>query len=199
MLERTICSVALVVAAAFGQTDLPHAAPNSVGLVPGEKLVNLWGAEQMYGPLVRGELTIDTRAKEWHARIAGFDAVVQHDEQQVSFALTGDRGEFRGRLSTDKKQIAGQWVQAPGVTLRQRYASPVRLRELAPGVWRGAVVPLDDRISFFLMIDRTTGGRVTAYIRNPEHNWFGRGTYEVSTTGNTIALTRGEQQLKGRY
>jgi CubicO group peptidase (beta-lactamase class C family) len=199
MLQRTIWSVVFLVAVAVGQTDSSRAAPEHVGVLADEKLVGLWGVEQMYGPLVRGELTIDGRSDEWRAHIAGCDAVVQHHGQEVSFILTGDRGEFRGRLSADKKQIAGQWIQAPGATLHQRYASPVRLRELAPDVWRGTVAPLDDRITFFLMIDRTTGGKVTAYIRNPEHNWFGRGAYEVSTTGNTIALTRGEQRLEGSY
>jgi len=48
-----------------------------------EKLVGLWGTEQMYGPMVRGELTIDARGSEWHAYFAGFDAVVQHREQQA--------------------------------------------------------------------------------------------------------------------
>src|SRR5215813_9815905 len=191
MLQRAICLIVLLAVGAFGQTNTSNATPESGGLVPNEKLVGLWCTEQMYGPLVRGELTIDSRPNEWQANIAGFDAVVQHDEQQVSLKLPGDRGEFRGRLSADKTLIVGQWIQAPGATVHQRYASPVRLKGIASGVWRGVVVPLDDRVSFFLTIDRTTSGGITAYIRNPEHNWFGRGTYEVRTTGNTIALTRG--------
>ena len=164
-----------------------------------EKFLGLWGAEQMYGPIVRGELTIDTREKEWHAYIGGFDAVVEHHEQQLRFRLAGDQGEFRGRFTTEKKQIVGQWIQAPGFTLNQRYASPVRLEELVAGVWRGVVAPLDSRITFFLMIDRKGDGSAGAYIRNPEHNWFGRGTYALSTSGTTITLKRGEQQLEGRY
>jgi hypothetical protein len=164
-----------------------------------EKFLGLWGAEQMSGPIVRGELTIDTREKEWHAYIAGFDAVVEHHEKQLGFRLARDQGEFRGRFTTDQEQIVGQWIQAAGFTLKQRYASPVRLKELVAGVWRGAVAPLDSRITFLLMIDRKGDRSVGAYIRNPEHNWFGRGTYALSTTGTTITLKRGEQQLEGRY
>jgi len=164
-----------------------------------EKLVGLWGAEQMYGPMVRGELTIDARGSEWHGYIAGFDTVIQHREQQLRFALAGDHGEFRGRFAADKKQILGEWTQAPGFTLNQRYTSPVRLKELVRGVWRGVVAPLDGRITFFLMVERKADGSIGAYIRNPEHNWFGRGTYTLSTTGDKVTLKRGEQQLEGRY
>jgi CubicO group peptidase (beta-lactamase class C family) len=159
-----------------------------------EKLLGLWGAEQMNGPAVRGELTIDTRGSEWHATISGFDAVVEHPEQQLHFALAGNHGEFRGRFIADKEQIEGQWIQAPG-----RYASPIRFKELTHGMWRGIVTPLDDRITFFLMVERKADGSLGAYIRNPEHNWFGRGTYAISRSGDKVSLRRGEQQIEGKY
>ena len=166
---------------------------------PVEKLPGLWAAEQTYGPMVRGELTIDTRGSEWHAYIAGFDAAVEHRKQQVRFALPGDQGEFRGRWAADKKQILGEWIQPPGPTASQRYASPVRLQELMRGVWRGTVAPLDQRITFFLMVDRNADGNLGAYIRNPEHNWFGRGWYVLTASSDKVTLTRGKQQLEGRY
>jgi CubicO group peptidase (beta-lactamase class C family) len=161
---------------------------------PEEKFLGLWGVEQMYGPMVRGELTIDGRGKDWHAQISGFDAAVELSEQQVRFRLPGNQGEFRGRVAAGKKQILGQWIQMP-----QRYASPVRLSELIPGVWRGMVVPLDERITFFLMVSRKADGSLSAYIRNPEHNWFGRGSYAWIAKGDAVTLKRGEQEIAGRY
>ncbi len=160
-----------------------------------EKLVGLWGTEQTNCPMIRGELTIDTRGPEWHAYIAGFDVVVEHSEQRLRFALAGDRGEFRGRVAADGMQIEGQWIQAAD----QRYASPVRFKELDRGVWRGIVAPLDERITFFLMVERKADGSLAAYIRNPEHNWFGRGTYAVSMTGDKVTFKREGQQIEGHY
>jgi len=164
-----------------------------------EKLLGLWGMEQTYGPTVRGELTIDSRGGGWHAQIAGFDAAVELREQQLRFALAGDRGEFRGRFTTGKKEILGEWIQSPVIALNQRYASPVRLAEVVRGVWRGVVEPLESRVTFFVMIERQADGSIAAYLRNPEHNWFGRGTYALSTTGGRITLKRGQQLLEGRY
>ena len=166
---------------------------------PGEKLLGLWRAEQIYGPMARGDLTIDARGPEWHARIAGFDVVVEHPGPLLRFELPGDQGEFRGRWAADKRKILGEWVQPPGPTLNQRYASPVRLQELMRGVWRGTVTPLDQRVMFFVMIERKADGSLGAYIRNPEHNWFGRGTYVLTRKGDEVTLQRGGQQIEGRY
>ncbi|MGH9579656.1 MAG: hypothetical protein ACRD2R_01575, partial [Terriglobales bacterium] len=166
---------------------------------PEEKLAGLWGVEQTFGPMARGDLTIDARGAEWHARIAGFDVLVEHREQQLRFELPGDQGEFRGRWAADKREILGEWVQPPGPTLGQRYASPVSLRELVRGVWRGTVTPLDQRVAFFVMIERKADGSLGAYIRNPEHNWFGRGTYVLTKKGDEVTLQGGRQQIEGRY
>ena len=164
-----------------------------------DKLLGLWGVEQTYGPAVRGELTLDSRGSMWLAQIAGFDAAVEQHEQQLRFALPGGRGEFRGRFTADKLEIVGQWIQPAVIAMNQRYASPVRLVQVVRGVWRGVVVPLESRVTFFVMLERKADGSVAAYLRNPEHNWFGRGPYTYSKTGDTISLKRGQQQLGGLY
>ena len=170
------------------------------GLSPSDdKLLGLWGVEQTYGPTVRGELTIDSRGGIWLAQIAGFDAAVEQHEQQLRFALPGGRGEFRGRFTADKLEIVGQWIQPAVIAMNQRYASPVRLAQVIRGVWRGVVAPLESRVTFFVMLERKADGSVAAYLRNPEHNWFGRGPYTFSKTGDTISLKRGQQQLGGLY
>ena len=90
-------------------------------------LVGLWGAEQVFGPLVRGNLIIDGRAPQWRASIAGFDVPVERDQNRVNFILPGDAGEFRGHLSTTSKTIDGDWIQPAGVVNNNRYATPVHL------------------------------------------------------------------------
>ena len=60
-----------------------------------DPLVGLWGVEQAYGPLARGELTIDGRSETWHAQINGFDVAVIH-ENGIKFVLPDGNGDFRG-------------------------------------------------------------------------------------------------------
>ncbi|HEV8523762.1 MAG TPA: serine hydrolase [Terriglobales bacterium] len=160
------------------------------------ELVGLWGAEQMFGPMVRGELILDGRGGGMRARIAGFEVAVERQKGRVRFVLPGDKGEFRGRVETDGKVIRGLWIQPPGFALNQRYASPVELSLLAPQVWRGQVVPLDHRTSFYLTIERGADGSLPAYLRNPEANWFGQNHYDFSRDGDKIALRCRQQPLR---
>src|SRR5580704_9857355 len=122
-------------------------------------LVGLWGCERSFGPLVRGELTIDARGDEWRARIAGYDVPVEHTSfdrtnGEIHFALPGVAGKFRAHLNlrADGNRIVGHWIQLAGVAFYaySGYASPVELSEVAPRVWRGEVVPLDERASFYI-------------------------------------------------
>ncbi len=145
-----------------------------------DELVGLWGSESLLGPLVKGELTVDGRMTQWRARIGGFDVPVRAADRTVSFTLPGQSGEFRGQLRDAGKQIAGHWIQGAGpYPYNNRYASPVELVEVAPRVWRGTVNPLEQRISFYLQVDRSSAGGLTAFIRNPEANLFRGRTWDV--------------------
>jgi CubicO group peptidase (beta-lactamase class C family) len=175
---------------------------------PVSALVGLWGSEQSFGPLVRGELTIDARGDEWRARIAGYDVPVEHTgfdhtNGEIHFALPGDAGKFRGRLhlSANGKRIVGHWIQLTGVAFYNSsgYASPVELSEVAPLVWRGEVVPLDEKASFYVSIQQTPDG-LKAFLRNPEANYFRRRTFDVELKeGAVTLLQKGEVQLRGSY
>src|SRR5262245_57732967 len=70
-------------------------------------LVGLWGSERVFGPEVRGELTLTRQGTEWHASIGSFEAPVRADNGKLSLALPGARGEFRGRLRRDEASIVG--------------------------------------------------------------------------------------------
>src|SRR5579872_3996972 len=107
---------------------------------PADKLIGLWGNEQVFGPEVSGELTLDGRADTWQARIAGYEVPVKRDHDDLSFTLPGDQGEFRGHLQKDGA-IEGQWIQPETVTGGTRYASPVTLAAAGAQVWRGQIEP----------------------------------------------------------
>lgn len=148
-------------------------------------LVGLWGSEQMFGPTVRGQFTIDARDSQWFARIAGYRVPVEHNQKAVTFRLPGDAGEFRGHISADSNRVAGQWIQT---TQDQGYATPIQLLELSKGIWQGVLTPLDDRLSLYVLVRREANGSTTAFIRNPDFNYLGRSSYHVALTDQAVTL-----------
>src|SRR5438105_10103482 len=165
-------------------------------------LVGLWGAEQVFGPLVRGDLIIDGRTPQWRASIAGFNVPVERDQNRVTFILPGGAGEFRGHLSTTSKTIDGDWIQPAGVVNNNRYATPVHLTPLNTSVWRGAVLPLDDRISLYVSLHAKPDGSLTAFITNPEFNDFRRRSYDVTLKDGTVTFSNPKQandRFEGRF
>jgi CubicO group peptidase (beta-lactamase class C family) len=169
---------------------------------PATALLGLWGSEQSFGPLVRGELTIDARTDQWRARIAGYEVPVEHAKNEIDLALPGDAGKFRGHLSASGKQIVGHWIQLLGVAFYNYsgYASPLELSEVAPRVWRGEVVPLDELASFYISVQQAPDGSLKAFIRNPEANRFRGQTFDVELKeGAVTLLEKGEVQLRGTY
>jgi len=154
-----------------------------------QKLVGLWGSENDYGPAVRGTLTLDGRQTDWRASIAGFDVAVKHMGDAVNFTLPGNQGEFRGTLQAGGKEIRGEWIQPPGFTNNNPYATPLTLTRGAEQVWQGDVSPLDDRLSLYVLISKQQDGTLSAAIRNPEFNFGRRGAYAVSVDGSHATLT----------
>lgn len=155
-----------------------------------EELVGLWGNEQILSPMLRGELTIDARGPTWQATIGGFNAPVQHEKDRLAFTLPGGQGEFRGQMSANPKRILGHWIQPSSINpYNQRYASPVELSEVSADVWRGNVSPLEYRVSSYISIQRADDGTLTAFIRNPEANFFHGRTYKVELKGDSVTLS----------
>src|SRR4051812_36339349 len=162
---------------------------------PEDALAGLWGMERSFGPVVRGELTIRHDATGWRAQVAGADAPGAAVGDEVRFSFAGDRGELRARLAGPPSAI---WIQPPTVANDTRFASPVNLRALAPGVWRGEVAPLDDQLSIYLRVSRLPDGSLEALLRNPEQNL--RGRYRVTVRGDAVRLInieRAADQLDG--
>jgi CubicO group peptidase (beta-lactamase class C family) len=169
---------------------------------PSNPLAGLWGTEQSFGPLVRGTLTIDARQSQWRAAIAGFEVPVERDGNQLKFSLPNGAGDFRGRLDPTSNTINGQWIQSVGVVNNNRYATPVRLVSVNKLVWTGRVVPVDERVSFYVPIRQQPGGSMTAVIINPEFNLFRRRSYDVTVNGSNIAFTnpkRPQDRFNGTY
>ena len=177
---------------------------NAQNTVPGPKqgLAGIWGTEQCLGPLVRGILIIDGRYQQWHASIAGFDVLVDHGKGRIAFALPYSLGEFRGRLETSSNAIIGEWIQPAGIVLNNQYASPIQLQSHGSPVWIGTVIPLEDRVSFYVSVQPQSNGSYTAFIANPEFNLFRHRTYDVVQEGASLIFTNPKQpnqRFQGTY
>ncbi len=155
----------LAVAPALGPLDGAARADEA----PARQLIGLWYARRHFGPEVKGALAIEKSGATWTADIAGRTVTVQAEKDQLSFEVPDNQGAFRGRVLPDGG-LGGHWVQPRTVAGGAPFATPVRLERRAPGRWRGDVVPLDDAMTFYLRVSLGEGGKVAAFLRNPERN-----------------------------
>lgn len=175
---------------------LPGARTDSQ--TPGDALSGIWSCTIDYVPPLRGELTVRRDGSVWEAQLAKHVATGRADGMSVQLAFDGGRGEFRGTLSRDLRELQGFWIQAPGVTpdpgdpgySGQAYASPLVLRAASDHVWRGTVRPLHDRFTLYLHIARNASGVLSASFENPEMNSIGgASSFSVFVAGNDVQLT----------
>ena len=130
-------------------------------------LEGLWAARSIRTP-VRGTLLVFERGGTTSADLAGFVVPVQKSGQSLRFELPDGQGSFRGRRFGT--EIRGQWIQGRTVTAGARVSRPVTLKPDGPGRWRGEIMPLDDRTTFYLPVTKASDGRLATYLRNPERN-----------------------------
>ena len=175
-MKRRLAAVAAIVIA-----DM---AASAVGQ---ESVEGLWAARQRYGPDVAGTLIILERDGNTYADLAGFTVPIRADGASLSFALPDGKGSFRGVRSGGR--IVGQWIQPVTPALGRSYATPVRLEAAGPGRWRGEIVPLADRMTFYLPVTRAADGGLETSLRNPERN-LGRflPVSGIELQGDTVRL-----------
>lgn len=175
-------------------------------------LVGSWRSERVLGPLVRGKITLMRTDWAWTAEVAGIGVPATIDGDSVNFTLPGDMGEFRGAFGERSGDIQGHWIQPARVLTEDRVATPLTLRQTVDSVWRGDIVPLDERLSLDLTVRQGPDG-ISATFTNPERNLWGRTTYRVSAGGDLQAgqsadaasavrlFKRGSEQVdfRGKY
>jgi CubicO group peptidase (beta-lactamase class C family) len=158
-------TVALVLTSATSQMNTATAQMGSA-----RELAGLWEAKQRFGPDIRGSLLLKQTGGEWQAEIAGRVAAVKLTGEAVTFELPDGKGSFQGKFDARRAKIAGHWIQPATVSNGTSYASPLTLIKDRQNVWRGDVAPLDDAITFYLMIKARDDGSVGAFLKNPERN-----------------------------
>jgi CubicO group peptidase (beta-lactamase class C family) len=187
--RNTLCFI-LALAAALAPSSISPQASTT------DPLIGVWGAEVRFGTPVQGELTLDGREGMWRASIGGYQVVVPKDGNQLRFTLPDSIAEFRGTRDAVSNVIRGEWIQQGGVILDPQYASPIELHAIAPSVWRGTVVPLEQKVSVYVFIS-SKDGKMTATISNPESNFFGRRVYQVTREGEKVSLEASDKKIEG--
>jgi CubicO group peptidase (beta-lactamase class C family) len=164
-----------------------------------ENLVGIWGCERYSGLLAHGELTIDGRGAGWRATISGFDVPVKHENGDVTFSLPEGEGEFRGHLSADSQSVYGDWIQPARDYFNNPYATPVKLSSQGKSVWRGTVMPLDEKFSFYVSIQREPDQSLTAFFNNPEMNFYRHHSFKVTREGTAVHVSNDGGQIDGTF
>ena len=170
-------------------------------------LIGLWEAKRRFGPDVRGTLLIRQTGSNWQAEIAGRSAPVKLNGHSISFELADGKGKFRGKFDTRRTKIVGHWIQPGGVEI-SALASPVTLTKYGRDGWRGNVAPLDDAMTFYLMVKQRDDGSTSAFLRNPERHlgWTRYRVDHIEREGESIKLfaankgdEKGRVLLEGIY
>jgi CubicO group peptidase (beta-lactamase class C family) len=172
------------------------ASATSAQTVQTDPMSGVWGAEVRFGIPVQGELTLDGREGLWRASIAGFQVAVATNGSEIRFTLPDQIAEFRGVRDAATNTVRGEWIQQGGEILDPKYATPITLQSLAPFVWRGTVVPLEQRVSVYVFIS-SHDGKTTATISNPEANFFRRRVYVVTRNGEKVSLEANGKKIEG--
>ena len=170
------------------ETAPPTASP---GPDPASALLGTWAAARTFGPALRGPIEVRDPVAP-RAALGGFVARGAADGGGggLVFRFPGDRGELRLPARLRGARIDAMWVQPTMLTGGARYASPVALAAVVPGVWRGRVAPLDDQVRMTLHVVRGADGRVGAFLRDPLFNAGRRlRTMSVAVDGRRVTFT----------
>jgi CubicO group peptidase (beta-lactamase class C family) len=165
---------------------------------PASTFDGVWGAEVRFGDPVQGQLTLDGRGGMWRASIGGFEVTAEESGREIQFQLPDGIAKFRGIQDSASNVMHGEWIQPGGVILDSAYTSPVALHRIAPAIWRGNIIPLEQRTSVYLFVS-TKDGKTVATASNPESNFFRRRLYRVERDGAKVMLQANGKQMQGSF
>ncbi len=193
----TATSLRLAIATFLGVALMPLQLPAQAPTAVTDSLVGIWVGEAVFSPPLAGELTVMREGAGWRATVAGAEARSPAAGDSVRLAFSR-RGGFRGALADGGRAIGGYWLQPSGEPLDQAdpggsgqpMSTPLLLRRVRDGVWRGTVRPLEHRFTLYLRIFRGPDGSLVGAFRNPEANSRGGvSQFRVSRAGDSVRFT----------
>lgn len=165
----------------------PPTEPRAASSAVADTLVGLWKAKRWFGPEGRGPLVIERSGTTFTADMMGRRLSVVVERGELSFALPGDQGAFRGRLEDDGA-IRGRWFP-PRALAMGGHPTPVALSPDGPDRWTGEVVPFDDAFTLYLLVRERPDGTLAAFLRNTERDWGALlGVRRLVREGGDVAL-----------
>lgn len=164
-------------------------APSAAAAQQEDALLGVWASETVFQPApLGGALVVTRRGGEWRGTMGGATATFRPAGDSIRFALRDGLGAFRGALEGDS--IRGWWIQPARQVDRQPFATPVVLRRVQDGSWRGDVQPLEDRFRLYLSIFRNEQGVLVGAFRNPERNSRGGASqFRVTREGDSLRFS----------
>src|SRR5690349_8935227 len=181
-----ICALILAPSVTNAQQSAAPAAAQKPD--PLADLSGLWHAKKWFDPEARGELVIERTGDGLRAEIAGHYALVSERRRELAFKLTGDRGEFSGRLEPDGA-IRGDWIRPATALSYGRASSPVVLKPIGKDRWSGLVDPGEEEFSFYIFAHRASGDTYDAVLRNPEFDLGNQqGVNKLVREGDVVRL-----------
>lgn len=170
---------------------LPVIAAPVPAQVP-DQLIGIWRADLNFSPKLEGPLVIRKANAGYSGVLSGQRAISAGPGKDIKLVF-GREGSFRGQV--EDSVLEGFWIR-PSSNVKNLgdpggsgspYATPVRLRHVAPGVWRGDVHPLSSRFTLWLSIFKAGDGTLTAAFRNPQLNSTGGAArFELTRTGSNL-------------
>ena len=164
-------------------------------------LVGLWEASRTFDSAFEGEVVVRETSHGLFATVGQYTVAVSRDGNSTKFTLPDGMGRFDGLFDGDA--IVGHWIQPATVQSFAEMASPVVLKPVTSGTWKGRVQILADEIHFYLSLRPCAGGRVCGNLQNPEAN-VGR-FYDIhdvrllDTNEVEFADADGQVIIDGRY
>jgi CubicO group peptidase (beta-lactamase class C family) len=195
-----VCRLLVAVVVAGFLLSSPSTRSQTAEPQTAQQLAGVWEAKHRFGPDVRGTLLIKQTNGGWWAEIAGRSVQAKTTGEAIAFELPDGQGSFQGNFDSRRAKIAGHWIQPKMVGNGTAYASPVTLVKDRQNTWRGNVSPLDDTLTFYLMIKPKADGSVGAFLKNPERN-LGRfiRVDHIERDGESIKLFAADSaSVKGR-
>jgi CubicO group peptidase (beta-lactamase class C family) len=135
----------------------------------GEDLTGLWKAKRWFGPEARGPILVSKGPGGWSADFMGRITPARLEAGVLTFDLAGGKGSFRAKLTRSGGLDRGQWFQ-PASPVTSLSATNVSFVPDGPGRWRGAVQPVEDTLTLYLMVETRADGTLGAFLRSPERN-----------------------------
>ena len=155
-----------------------------------ERLTGLWTAHREFGPSARGPVLLERTGTSFSAVVAGQRVPVRSENGELCFDLPATGGSFRGKVEKGSV-IRGHWFPPASHALLVgfTFASPVVLMPAGEGRWKGSVLPMDDRFTFFLLVKKEPDGSFAAVLNNPDRNYGAQiGVQRIDAEGVNVLL-----------